>query len=481
MIRRFAAISKVEENEDGTIQVFGIASTEGVDAQGETVTKGAMQDALPDYFTHGTGPLRAMHQPIAAGFVSKVEINAAGESEITATVVDPVEIVKVQTGVYKGFSIGGKKLPGGYDAVTKTISKMKLTEISLVDRPANPEATITMWKGEDMEPTVPASAAAAVNELAALLDSGTVTPERLVELVKAEQAADVAKGEVTGTTGALTPAPAVEPAVVVTNNTAGATIPPDEPVIAKADEGIGGAAPIKKGMWNIQQFAELLTSLGWLASDAQWEAACEGDNSTIPGALRDWLAAGAVIFQAMAAEEVAELIASLKPAAELATTADAAAIIELSDKATTLRKSLMDAAAVGLVDFLTIGKAHMGENDIAKAVVTDGFDKAADAIVAASADPVIAKLAAADGTIAKLNGELDIVKSQLAEALAKPAASNAVLRVVVAKGADVADGEPVVDTGPIKKADGSIDHEATAMQEIRKVHQSGGHSLRPIN
>lgn len=469
LAKRYAAISKVEENADGTVQVFGIASTEGVDAQGETVTKGAMTDAIPDYLAHGTGALRAMHQPIAAGFVTKVEVNDAGQTEITATVVDPVEVLKVTTGVYKGFSIGGKKLPGGYDAGTKTISKMKLTEISLVDRPANPEAIITMFKADDIDAAgVPASAAAAVDELATLLDTGSVTPERLVELVKAAQADDLAKA-----------AAAKDDAKKEDDPKAKADDKDADPKDGKKKKAnpfakFDGGDTIEKGMYSVSRMAELLQSIGYLVCDSEWEAESEKDGSTVPAALRSWLITGADVFAALAAEEVAEFVAQYKPAV-------AVEVIALSDAATTLRKSLTAAAGVSLTEFLTIGKAHMGENDIAKAVLSDGFDKAADLIVAKLAPDAdnIAKLAAADNTIAKLQTERTELIAKVAKLEAQPAPSKAVLRVVVAKGTDVVDpAGTVVDEGPILKRDGTIDTEATAMQEIKKLHQSGGQPLR---
>lgn len=460
-VRRYASITKTEDNGDGTIQVFGVASTESVDAQGETVTKGAMQDALPDYFKHGTGPLRAMHQPIAAGFVSKAEVNAAGETEICATVVDPVEVLKVQTGVYKGFSIGGKKLPGGYDAATKTISKMKLTEISLVDRPANPEATITMWKGEDMSATdtevtatVPAEAAAAVEALGDLLNKGDIAPQRVLELVQA----DIAKG--------------AEPAAAV---------------ITAEPATLGS---IRKGMYSVSRFADLICSLSYLASDAQWEAESEKDNSPVPAALAAWIAQGGELFKEMAAEEIDELIAQLKITDPLVVVVDA---VELSEKATDLRKSLMEASAVGLVDFLTIGKAHMPEKELAALALADGFEKAADAVVAklTPESDAVAKVEQLTAQISKVESERDeaITKAEKLtterdEAIAKfdklaaqPAPTKAALRIVVEKGVDVATEAPA-KAEPIRKADGSIDHEATAMQEIKKLHQSGGQPLR---
>lgn len=473
-IRKFAAISKTETNEDGTIQVFGIASTESVDSQGETVTKGAMLDALPDYFKHGTGPLRSMHQPIAAGFVTKAEVNDAGETEIVATVVDPVEVQKVLTGVYKGFSIGGKKLPGGYDAATKTISKMRLTEISLVDRPANPEAVITMFKGDDIDATVTVSEADAsvVSELADLLNKGDISPARLFELAQAEIAKAAKKDDGDDESGDGEGGED-EGATKDKKDAEGSDDEGDE-----SEKAAGAGDDVKKGMYSVSRFAELITSIGYLVSDAEWEADCEKDGSPVPAQLRDWLKTGAGIFQAMAVEEINEFVAQFQ-SPEATSAAVVSLDVEMSAQVSDLKKSLSDAAAVSLVDYLSIAKAHMPENDIAKSVLADGFEKTTDLIVAKMAPgaDLIAKLADRDGQIAKLNDENGILKSEIERLKAQPAPTKATLRVVVEKGQDVADVTKVTKDEPILKADGTIDHEATALEAIKKVHQTGGQRL----
>lgn len=145
----FAEISKVEENSDGTLSVEGIASTEAVDSDGEVVKAAAIEAALPDFMRYGTGNLREMHQPLAAGTIDKAEV-IDGKTIISATVVDPIAITKVKASVYKGFSIGGKVTER--DLLNKKeVTGVKLVEISLVDRPANPEAVISMWKFEDAD------------------------------------------------------------------------------------------------------------------------------------------------------------------------------------------------------------------------------------------------------------------------------------------------------------------------------------------
>jgi hypothetical protein len=146
MMKIFAPFRKVEAQDDGTIIVAGIASTEAVDADGEIIKASAIAAALPDFMRHGTGALREMHQLSAAGTVVRAEVED-GETMIEAHVVDPVAVKKVQTGVYKGFSVGGK-VTGRDGTMKKTITAVKLIEISLVDRPNNPDAVLTFWKAE---------------------------------------------------------------------------------------------------------------------------------------------------------------------------------------------------------------------------------------------------------------------------------------------------------------------------------------------
>ena len=144
-VRQFATITKVEEQDDGTIKVFGVASTGSKDSAGETITAAAMKAALPEYELYPA--LREMHQLSAAGRTLSAEVDDDGFTRIEVHVVDPVAVLKVKTGTYGGFSIGGKAL--ARDPADRTIiTKLKLNEISLVDRPCNPEATIDLWKAD---------------------------------------------------------------------------------------------------------------------------------------------------------------------------------------------------------------------------------------------------------------------------------------------------------------------------------------------
>lgn len=149
MKRLYAEIAKTEAQEDGTIKVYGYASSGAEDSDGETITSDAMKAALPDYMKFGA--VREMHDATkAAGTAIEAEVQEDGRTWFGAHVVDPIAVKKVGAGVYKGFSIGGK-ITGRDDLNKKLIKGIKLVEVSLVDRPANPEAVFTMYKAETDE------------------------------------------------------------------------------------------------------------------------------------------------------------------------------------------------------------------------------------------------------------------------------------------------------------------------------------------
>jgi hypothetical protein len=143
MMRLYGAIQKVEPQDDGTVRVHGIASSEVVDDQGEIVRADAMRAAVPDYMRFPA--LREMHQLSAAGTTLEAEVGDDGATRIVAHVVDPIAITKVRNQVYRGFSIGGR-VTQREAGNPKAITGLVLNEISLVDRPANPEAIFDCWK-----------------------------------------------------------------------------------------------------------------------------------------------------------------------------------------------------------------------------------------------------------------------------------------------------------------------------------------------
>jgi hypothetical protein len=406
-MKLFAEFAKSEAQADGTVKVWGFASTGAVDSDGETVTPEAMKAAIPDYMKFGA--VREMHQQKAAGTAIEASVDAEGRTWFGAHVIDSEAVKKVQAGVYKGFSIGGKVVER--DNLNKSIIKgIRLIEVSLVDRPANPEAVITIMKAERTPEDD-------VAELAELIDAGTVTPAQLVALAKAAQVAPVTPTET-----------------------------------------------VAKGMGSVAELASLLGAAYWLMQSVACEAANEGDGSPLPAALKDWLDAGTGILKDMVAEETAEMLAEQQgPAGAIYLSAKALALA--SPASVEKAGRALSAASMAQIQSIHDASAALGACAGAqKAGHADDLQKALQASEDAR-DEAITKLEAAHAdTIAKLNADADVLKARVAALEALPAPAKAVLMVVPAAGDASAAAGGVT---PIVKADGSVNEVATS---IKKIH-----------
>lgn len=135
----YAPICKVDTERR---EVYGYATTPSVDHQGEVITLEAVQEALPNYLRYPT--VREMHQPSAVGKGIEATLNEKG-LWFGAKIVDDRAWKKVVEGVYSGFSIGGRILKRDKDD-PKIVKAIDLVEISLVDRPCNPDARFELIK-----------------------------------------------------------------------------------------------------------------------------------------------------------------------------------------------------------------------------------------------------------------------------------------------------------------------------------------------
>ena len=390
MTKLYAAIEKAEKQDDGTLKVYGFASSEVVDSDGETVTADAMKAAREGYMAWGA--VREMHDAKkAAGVAIEYDVQEDGRTFFGAHVVDPVAVLKCETGVYKGFSIGARVPKGGREG--KVIKSIDLREVSLVDRPANPEAVFTLCKAD------------------------------------------------------------------------------------------GGEEPVEKGMYELSDFASVLRNIGYLVAQAGWEAQSEGDKSPLPAALMEWLKSGIGIFQAMAAEETAELLASLQAAMPAQTNVD---VIAAADDAANLAKagkrfsSATKAALKSAHDACKAADKALAdlkyEDEEADEAAEEGAkaDASADLEKAQQAQATeIDELAKACGLELAEQTPLGLVKAAVtelvalrkanAELMAQPAApKGAVNGVVISKTAD-ASGEDK-ETVPVVKADGAVDDVATLIK-----------------
>lgn len=256
MAKLYAEIAKMEAQDDGTVKVWGYASSEAVDSDGEVIAAEAMKAAIPDYMKFGA--VREMHGSNAAGTAIEINVEDDGRTFFGAHIVDPVAVTKVKTGVYKGFSIGGSVT--ARDELNKSqITGLKLTEISLVDRPANPDAVFTCFKADkpkDEEEAMdkddkPADKSAEDKDdkpkdgdkEPEAEDKGGKDDKKDDKEDEAEKSASVELSE--------------------------SEITILKAVLAKAEK--SKDEPVAKSMWQVKSLADVLASLKWLIEDAIYD------------------------------------------------------------------------------------------------------------------------------------------------------------------------------------------------------------------
>ena len=156
----FFEIVKADKRDDGTLMVYGKATDDSLDIDQQICDPLWLDRAMPEWFKSG-GNIREQHSSIAAGVAKEYEKKADGHY-IHALVVDPISVKKVDTGVLKGFSIGIKspRVVRDQKAANGRIIDGQIVEVSLVDRPANPNCQLVlaksvegesgMWKTEEL-------------------------------------------------------------------------------------------------------------------------------------------------------------------------------------------------------------------------------------------------------------------------------------------------------------------------------------------
>jgi len=170
----YAEIIKYDKNEDGTITVYGKATSDDLDIDQQICDNDWLGKAMPEWFKSG-GNIREQHSSIAAGVAQELETKSDGYY-VTALVVDPTSVKKVESKVLKGFSIGikGPRVVRDEKAANGRIVDGQIVEVSLVDRPANPSCQLVLAKAVGAESTL-----TKVEELIEKgTDYGKIIPER---------------------------------------------------------------------------------------------------------------------------------------------------------------------------------------------------------------------------------------------------------------------------------------------------------------
>lgn len=424
----FGQIMKSEPQDDGTLIVSGIASAEVQDSQGETVAAEAMKAAIPDYMQFGC--VREMHSAEkAAGTAISIHTDDNGVTKFECHVVDPVAVLKCNTGVYKGFSIGGRVTKRD-DLNKSRITGLRLTEISLVDRPANPEARFECFKADNDNDADDAE-----------MDAGAEGQAPGVVEAPAPDVPDIEP--------AVVEAPAAEPAAeVIAQAEPAAAIVVEAPIfkmnvdgtevsLRKNADGNFEVVPsvLEKGCYNISRLAELCSSLEYFASSLQWDADDGSAPATIPQAIRD-----------MASKLYDQLV--LLVGAEVDAAKQRIKDAKKADAPDDLQKSALAKA-----------EDRVGElfEEIGKALNID-FAKGGDL-----SDFATSLLKSHQG----LSADLVLAKAELTKIKAMPSNAGPVLRIVGRDGTAT----------PVAKSDANPDDgvaPTTPLDAMKKTHQAGG-------
>lgn len=147
----FLPFEVMEKRADGSLLVKAVINDETVDDENEIVDYDGAKTALDEFMKFAN--VREMHQKSAVGTVESIEHDdVMRKSTAILAVVDPTAILKVETKVYKGTSLGGwkrglvKELNKASGLPVTRVKAPVINEISLVDRPSRPTALLSMLK-----------------------------------------------------------------------------------------------------------------------------------------------------------------------------------------------------------------------------------------------------------------------------------------------------------------------------------------------
>lgn len=130
--------------EDGSLFVNGFFTSDNKDELGDVITRDATERALPKYKKWGN--IRYMHLPKPVGKVVRIgESDGLDWNEVEIKVIDPQAVFEVEQGLLTALSVG---ILIDWEDITFEddggwiIHDYQLTEISLVDHPANYDARL---------------------------------------------------------------------------------------------------------------------------------------------------------------------------------------------------------------------------------------------------------------------------------------------------------------------------------------------------
>lgn len=146
----WAPITKTEEQDDGTLMVYGPAASSDLDRDQQRLNADWLDRAMPEWAQ--VGNIREQHDSKrAVGVGVGLTKTDDGRHHIAAHIVDDQAIKKINAKVLKGFSVGIKNprvVLGKADAPGGEVVDGSICEISVVDRPCNPGTLFEIAKAD---------------------------------------------------------------------------------------------------------------------------------------------------------------------------------------------------------------------------------------------------------------------------------------------------------------------------------------------
>lgn len=378
-------ISKIDEEKR---MVWGIATSEMVDSQGDVVDYEASKAAFPNWL----GNIREMHEPIAVG--KNMETTFDDDTKqvmIGAYISESADgentWIKVKEGILQGFSIGGSvnkvkkevaKNSAGDEVPVTRIVDYSLSEVSLVDNPANPEAMFVMVK----------SANGGLQRVEEVVSKADIKKEFrlpawhtqfMIPIEKAQALYDnsMKKSGVAVVDGDARDAKAasVTPVVAATPVKAGTTVPKKvygADGVSTTNKAQG--ADMKKGMWDASFLLDLAIELSYYIQMEEYEGESVDDLNAALATIKD-----AVV------KELTE------PTVELTTS------VELAQKLSNLKKGKTMSTDVKKSTAVAGGEERNENAEVVTSAeengrpVNDTTERAAEAGVPVAGEPVVDK------------------------------------------------------------------------------------------
>lgn len=467
--RAVIPFSKMEKMDDGRLMIEGIATSEALDGDNEIIDYASAKAA----FAAWPGNIREQHDPKkAVGRALEVIADDATKQITVRAFISsgaPETQAKCLDGTLSCYSIGGtvdKRVPekatkaDGSEIDVRRVIMESLSETSVVDQGCNPETAFALVKTVgDALVGVGLADEVKVEEIALEV---TGTDAEVIEFAKALNESGMTMADAIAAVKAAKPAEK-----------------------EKADD------TTEKGMWNVQDFASCLSCIASIAASAESDMQWEGDASPVPAQLREWLGSGVAIFQAMAAEEAAELLAALTEQAgetpalmmELARHTRGLNVLQkqLADPnltvtaAAVLAKEYDEPLGEGFADrvIAKAGARHSKEDAGHLQTAHDSLAKLG-ATCAAKEAAVTPDLVKAAGELAKVAGELADARARLEKLEKQPmplrtAALSGVRTVSKTQDNPAAATADFTKDQYIYNTDGSVNEAATAMKFVQSL------------